>query len=155
MKTPNSIELVLEFQQTFHHPIQENPIIPSEGRTKLRIALLEEELEELKIAIKNRDIVEMADSLCDLQYVLAGAILEFGFGEKFESLFYEVHRSNMSKAAPSEEDAEDTISYLKKHSNVEAYYENIGERFLIYRKSDNKILKSITYSPPNLKDILI
>jgi predicted HAD superfamily Cof-like phosphohydrolase len=46
--------------------------------------------------------VEIADALCDLQYVLSGAILEFGFGGKFKSLFEEVHRSNMSKVVPQQ-----------------------------------------------------
>ena len=50
------------------------------------------------MAIKDNNLTEVADAPCDLQYVLAGAILEFGMGAKFRALFSEVHCSNMSKA---------------------------------------------------------
>ena len=54
-------------------------------------------IKQLKQTIEDQDIVEIADALCDLQYVLSGAVLEFGLGEKFVDLFNEVQRSNMSK----------------------------------------------------------
>src|SRR3954469_14734936 len=115
MKSPESLDLVAEFHKTFKHPIQPNPVIPGEDRCKLRVALIAEELKELEVAILEKDIVEVADALCDIQYVLSGAILEFGLGEKFNALFAEVQRSNMSKACTSEAEADATIAhYLKK-----------------------------------------
>jgi predicted HAD superfamily Cof-like phosphohydrolase len=92
------LNLVAEFHRTFKHPILSAPGIPSEDRCKLRVALIAEELKELEVAILEKDIVEIADALSDIQYVLSGAILEFGLGDKFKDLFEEVQRSNMSKA---------------------------------------------------------
>ena len=67
-----------------------------------------EELKELKEAIEENDLVEVIDALCDIQYVLSGAILEFGFAEKFKEMFDEVQRSNMSKVCKTEEEAVQT-----------------------------------------------
>ena len=145
---------VAEFHRTFKHPIQTEPGIPSAERCKLRVSLLAEELKELEEAIKDNDLTEVADALCDLQYVLAGAILEFGLGDKFRELFSEVHRSNMSKACISEEEAELTVRHYKKKDNTEAYFVESDGKFLVYRKEDNKTLKSINYEPANLKDII-
>ncbi len=90
MKQPETLSMVAEFHNTFKHPILPKPEIPNENRCKLRVALIAEELKELEVAILEKDIVEIADALCDIQYVLSGAILEFGLGEKFKSLFEEV-----------------------------------------------------------------
>lgn len=154
MKQPDSINLVAEFHRTFKHPILEKPAIPSEDRCKLRVALLAEELKELEVAILEKDIVEVADALCDIQYVLSGAILEFGLGEKFNQLFEEVQRSNMSKACLSEADAIATVEHYQKKDGTECYYSKEGDKWLIYRKSDNKTLKSIRYSPADLEKII-
>src|SRR5215211_6948383 len=96
---------VAEFHRIFGHPILSDPTIPDKKRCELRIELLNEEILELEKGIADKDIVEIADALCDIQYVLAGAILEFGLGEKFKALFEEVQRSNMSKACRSEQEA--------------------------------------------------
>lgn len=154
IQDPNSLNQVAEFHTTFKHPIIESPAIPSKGRSDLRIALLAEELKELQQAVDDNDLVEVADALCDLQYVLAGAILEFGLGEKFKELFDEVHRSNMSKACKSVEEAEQTIAHYKSRDNTESYYKEIEGLFLVYRKGDDKTLKSINYSPAALKEII-
>jgi predicted HAD superfamily Cof-like phosphohydrolase len=154
MKQPESLGLVAEFHKTFKHPILDTPSIPSENRCKLRVALIAEELKELEVAILEKDIVEVADALCDIQYVLSGAILEFGLGEKFKALFEEVQRSNMSKACQSEEEARATIEHYKIKDGTECYSVKEGDLWLIYRKSDNKTLKSINYSPANLEKIL-
>ena len=146
--------MVADFHETFKHPIQPKPIIPSEDRCNLRVALIAEELKELQAAIRDKDIVEVADALCDIQYVLSGAILEFGLAEKFKELFEEVQRSNMSKACASEEEAVQTVEYYRKKDDTECYYRREGEKWLVYRKSDNKTIKSVGYSPANLKLIL-
>lgn len=144
------LKSVEKFHRTFNHPVLDSPTIPSQDRCKLRVDLLTEEVKELQEAIEAKDIVEIADALCDIQYVLSGAVLEFGLGEKFKTLFEEVQRSNMSKACSNIEEAEKTVrSYLKK--GIATFYEQVGDYYIVYRKSDRKILKSINYSPANLK----
>jgi len=154
MEDLNALSQVAEFHQTFKHPIVEQAAIPAKVRSKLRIDLIAEELKELQEAVDNDDLVEVADALCDLQYVLAGAVLEFGLGTKFKTLFDEVHRSNMSKACKTVEEAEQTIAYYKQKDNVDAYYKEIEGLYLVYRKGDDKTLKSINYSPANIKGLL-
>lgn len=150
----NPLEQVKEFHERFEHPILPTPIIPDAKRCQLRVSLLQEELNELVKAINDKNILEVADALCDLEYVLAGAILEFGMGEKFAELLAEVHRSNMSKACATLQEAENTIAFYFEKDGTECYYKEKNGAFLIYRKSDNKTLKSINYSPANLKSIL-
>jgi predicted HAD superfamily Cof-like phosphohydrolase len=154
MHQPDSLNLVAEFHRTFRHPILESPSIPDEKRCQLRVALLAEELKELEVAILEKDITGIADALCDLQYVLSGAILEFGLGDKFDDLFKEVQRSNMSKTCATEEEAKATVAHYLNKDGTECYYELVGTRWLVYRKSDNKTIKSINYSPADLDKIL-
>jgi predicted HAD superfamily Cof-like phosphohydrolase len=154
IKDPNSLNQVAEFHTTFKHPIVDTPAIPSKERCDLRISLLAEELKELQQAVDDNNLVEVADALCDLQYVLAGAILEFGLGEKFKELFDEVHRSNMSKACKTVEEAERTIDHYKHTNGTESYHKEIDGLFLVYRTADNKTLKSINYSPADLAVVL-
>jgi predicted HAD superfamily Cof-like phosphohydrolase len=154
MKQPDALNLVAEFHRTFKHPIQSEPAIPGEDRCRLRIALLAEELRELEEAVKAKDIVAVADALCDLQYVLAGAVLEFGIGEKFNELFEEVHRSNMSKACTSEAEAAETVARQVQKDGTLCYYRKEGNHWLVYRQDDNKTIKSVGYSPARLAEIL-
>lgn len=145
---------VAEFHRTFKHPIEPKPIIPAPERCQLRVALLAEELKELQEAIEQKDLVAIADALCDLQYVLSGAVLEFGLGEKFRQLFEEVQRSNMSKTCKTLEEAEATAKYYLEKDGTESYIRQEGALFLVYRQSDHKTLKSIQYSPADLESIL-
>ncbi|WP_028298711.1 nucleoside triphosphate pyrophosphohydrolase family protein [Olivibacter sitiensis] len=154
MQDPKTLTAVAEFHNTFKHPILEQPTIPDEGRCALRVSLIAEELKELEEGIKNKDIVEIADALADIQYVLSGAILEFGLGEKFKELFDEVQRSNMSKACRNLEEAEATVAYYKNERGVDSFYEQAGDLYLVYRTGDRKTLKNINYSPANLRDII-
>lgn len=154
MKQPDSLDLVAEFHRTFKHPILLKPTIPDEKRSQLRVDLIAEELKELEEAIKEKDLVGVADALCDIQYVLSGAVLEFGLGESFKQLFDEVQRSNMSKACKTEEEARETIDHYRRKDGTECYYLKEGDKWLVYRKSDNKTIKSIGYSPADLRTIL-
>lgn len=155
MQEASILNKVAEFHTTFKHPIQDFPNIPNGQRCELRLSLITEELNELRNAIIDGNITQVADALCDLQYVLSGTILEFGLGEKFGKLFDEVHRSNMSKACSTEEEALLTIEYYKKVQNTECYYKTVDDLYLVYRTSDNKTLKSINYSIAELDPILI
>ncbi|HEY0110528.1 MAG TPA: nucleoside triphosphate pyrophosphohydrolase family protein [Fibrella sp.] len=153
MTSPDSLNAVAEFHRTFHAPVLDSPQIPSDARCGLRISLLAEELDELRQAIAEENIVEIADALCDLQYVLSGAILEFGLGEKFNSLFNEVQRSNMSKACLTVEEAEATVAqYTAK--GVACHFVESDGKYLVYRDADHKTLKSVNYSPADLASIL-
>lgn len=150
----NYLGMVEKFHNTFGAPVLDTPQIPSKERCNLRIKLLQEELDELKDAIENNDLVEVCDAFCDIQYILSGSILEFGVGDKFNDLFNEVQRSNMSKACTSQQEAIETLSHYKQKDGTEGYYKEVDGKWLVYRTSDNKVLKSINYSPANLKDIL-
>src|SRR6218665_2918596 len=122
MQALDCLNQVADFHRTFQHPILESPQIPSKQRCDLRISLIAEELKELEEAIEEKDIVGVADALADIQYVLAGAILEFGLGDKFRALFDEVQRSNMSKACATVEEAEATMKYYAEERGTESYY---------------------------------
>ena len=154
MQKLDSLNQVAQFHQTFGAPILAEPTIPSKERCGLRVSLLAEELDELKEAIAANDLVEIADALCDLQYVLSGAVLEFGLGEKFVDLFNEVQRSNMSKACQSLEEAEYTVKFYQGKDGTEAEIKEENGLWKVFRKSDNKVLKSINYSPADLVSIL-
>jgi predicted HAD superfamily Cof-like phosphohydrolase len=155
MKNTDAEKKVEEFHKLFDLPVLDNPQIPSKDRCDLRAELLKEELNEFIDAIREKDLVEIADAFADLNYVLSGAILEFGIGDKYEEIFNEVHRSNMSKTCGSIEEADKTIKhYLDKDGTV-SYWVKKGKKYLVYRTLDNKVLKSINYSPANLKSILI
>lgn len=147
---PNALTDLKEFHDTFKLPVLDEPVIPSKERCELRINLLQEELDELKEAIENDDLIEVADAFSDIQYVLSGAIHEFGMGSRFKDLFDEVHRSNMSKVCKTLEEAEATVKYYKEEKDTEGYIKQDGDRFLVYRTTDNKVLKSVNYSPANI-----
>ncbi|GJM59473.1 nucleoside triphosphate pyrophosphohydrolase family protein [Persicobacter diffluens] len=121
------INQVKTFHETFEVGIKEGPQFPDEATQQLRNRLLQEELDELKEAVANNDLVEVADALVDIQYLLCGTILEYGMQDKFEALFDEVHRSNMSK---------------------------LDENGKPVRRADGKVIKSELFSPPALKKIL-
>ncbi len=153
METPQALEMVATFHQVFQHPVLPGPAVPAANRCRLRMALLEEELAELGEAIENQDIVGIADALCDLQYVLSGAVLEFGLGHRFKELFEEVQRSNMSKTCRSEEEARQTVAHYQAQG-TDCYYKASCGVFLVFRTQDNKTLKSVNYSPPRLGEML-
>lgn len=148
-------EMVKQFHEKFKAPILDKPQIPNKERCELRVNLIQEELNELKQAIEDNDIVEIADALADIQYVLSGAYLEFGFENSIYDLVREVHRSNMSKVCNNEQEAIDTVEYYKNERSTDGYYEKQEDgTYLVYRKGDNKVLKNINYSEANLKSIV-
>ena len=120
-----NFELVGQFMETFGQEVKYSPSIPSEDVKNLRIELIREELDELKQAIAENDLVEIADALTDILYVTYGA--GHSFGLNLDECFREVQASNMSK--------------LDSEGNP------------IYRE-DGKILKGEYYFPPNLKKVI-
>jgi predicted HAD superfamily Cof-like phosphohydrolase len=148
------IKKVEEFHRTFGAPVLEKPQIPSKERCELRITLLQEELDELKEAIANNDIAEAADAFGDLMVILSGSILEFGMGDKFDQVFNDIHKSNMSKACTSQQEAIETLLRYKEKDGTEGYYVEKDGKWIVYRKGDDKVLKSIGYTPANPGSII-
>ena len=83
------------FMKTFGQEVKDKPSFSSEKINKLRIDLIKEELEELTDAMKNKDLLEVADALTDILYVTYGA--GHAFGIDLDKCFDEVQNSNMSK----------------------------------------------------------
>ena len=86
---------VKKFMETFGQEIKEKASFPDDKIISLRYDLIKEELEELKAAMDNRDIKEVADALTDILYVTYGA--GHAFGIDLDKCFEEVQNSNMSK----------------------------------------------------------
>ena len=90
-----NFESVKKFMEIFGQEIREKAGFPNEKITSLRYDLIKEELDELKEAMDNKDIKEVADALTDILYVTYGA--GHAFGVDLDKCFEEVQNSNMSK----------------------------------------------------------
>ena len=90
-----NFEKVGFFMKTFGQEVKNKPSFSSEKINKLRLSLIKEELDELREAMDNNDLVEVADALTDLLYVTYGA--GHAFGIDLDKCFIEVQNSNMSK----------------------------------------------------------
>lgn len=119
---------VRKFHETYGLPVKDAPDLSDTRTNNLRINLLQEELNELKEALEQNDIVEVLDALTDLQYVLDGAFLSLGFHPLKYLAFDEVQRSNMSKLGLD------------------------GKP--IIRPEDGKILKGPNFSEPDLRAVI-
>jgi predicted HAD superfamily Cof-like phosphohydrolase len=147
----NYLEKVKEFHNTFGAPVLETPQIPEKDRSDLRVSLIQEELNELKTAISENNLTEIADACGDLMVVLSGTILEFGLGDKFDEIFDIIHKSNMSKACKTEDVAKRTMEFYNQKDGTESYSKLVNGKWIVYRLSDNKVLKSVEYTPANIK----
>jgi len=124
----DKIEAVKKFHTAFKIGYRETPQADlGEAKNELRFNLMKEENEEYLEAVKNNDLVEVADALGDMLYILCGTIIEHGLQDKIEAVFNEIQESNMSKLG---EDGEP-----------------------IYRE-DGKVLKGPNYFKPNIAKIL-
>ena len=90
-----NFEKVGNFMKTFGQEVKKKPSFSSDKINKLRLDLIAEELGELKLAMKNNDLLEVADALTDILYVTYGA--GHAFGINLDKCFNEVQNSNMSK----------------------------------------------------------
>ncbi len=144
------LQKVMEFNSVFGVPELHAPGIPSKEAIDLKIRLIQEELDELKIAAESNDIVGVADALADIQYVTSGAITGFGLQNSFDDIFNEVHSSNMSKICKDEIDANNTVKYWTDMGQP-SY--KIFERnsWFVKRTADNKIMKSVSYRAADIK----
>ncbi|ANW96788.1 hypothetical protein AXE80_11090 [Wenyingzhuangia fucanilytica] len=124
----NKIKAVQEFHTAYKLGYKNEPIAAiGEEKINLRFNLMDEENKEYLEAAQNGDLVEVADALGDMLYILCGTIIEHGMQHKIEEVFNEIQRSNMSKLG---EDGEP-----------------------IYRE-DGKVLKGPNYFKPNIEKIL-
>ena len=124
----NAIEQVKEFADTFNIEYSDNMNANiDESIIDLRFRLMQEENLEYLEAAKNKDIVEIADALGDILYILCGTILAHGLQHKIVEVFNEIQRSNMSKLDVN------------------------GKP--VFRE-DGKILKGPNYFQPKIKEIL-
>lgn len=90
-----NFEKVAQFMKTFEQEVQTRSSLSTNKINDLRVNLIQEELDELKEAIRNNDIIEVADALTDILYVTYGA--GHAFGVNLDKCFDEVQKSNMSK----------------------------------------------------------
>ena len=92
---------VKTFMETFGQEVKNKPSFSDDKINKLRYELIREELDELKVAMENKDLLEVADALTDILYVTYGA--GHAFGIDLDKCFEEVQSSNMSKLDESGE----------------------------------------------------
>ena len=124
----NELKAVAEFHDAFGIESANTPVVSLPEQTVLlRHNLMKEENEEYLEAAQNKDLVEVADALGDMLYILCGTILSHGMQHKITEVFNEIQRSNMSKLG------------------------NNGKP--IYRE-DGKVLKGPNYFKPNIASIL-
>lgn len=124
----NKIAAVHEFHSAFKLGIKNTPTANiGSNRNMLRFNLMKEENEEYLEAAENNDLVEVADALGDMLYILCGTIIEHGMQDKIEEVFNEIQRSNMSK---------------------------LGEDGKPIYREDGKVLKGPNYFKPNIEAIL-
>jgi predicted HAD superfamily Cof-like phosphohydrolase len=122
------INAVKEFHSAFEIGYSHSPKADlGENKNTLRFNLMKEENEEYLEAVINNDIVEIADALGDMMYILCGTIIEHGLQDKIEAVFDEIQRSNMSK---------------------------LGENGKPIYREDGKVMKGPNYFKPNFSEIL-
>uniref|UniRef100_A0A6C0EC43 Phosphoribosyl-ATP diphosphatase n=1 Tax=viral metagenome TaxID=1070528 RepID=A0A6C0EC43_9ZZZZ len=123
---------------------------------KFRNSLIEEEFKELLEASKKKDLVEVADALCDILYVTYGA--GHAYGLDMDKLFAEVQRSNMSKVCKTEEEAQRSVEWYKENESryKDPQYKKIdnGNGWVVFDNATSKILKSINFELPKLKELM-
>ena len=140
------------FNEAFGKPNNYVPTIPSDTKlTDFVVNFIKEETDELAEAIENGDIVEVLDAICDLLYVAVGnAAMVFGVKDKLIDAYAEVQASNMSKSCTTLEEAEETIE-TRSVEHGPCYTKQVGDRWVVYREADDKVMKSVNYFAPNLR----
>ena len=146
------VDEVQEFNDTMGKPNNYEPTVGEKKEWQFVYDFIMEELQEYKEACEKGDIVEILDALCDITYVsLGNGTLLHGLKGQIWKAYQEVQASNMSKSCATQEEAEETIKVRSKEKGHPCHYEKIGNRYIVYRSSDRKVMKSINYFAPNLK----
>jgi len=118
-------DMVHEFHRVYDCNISTTPALPNKDERALRIALLQEEYREYIQAEKDNDLVEIADALADMLYIINGTCVSYGI--PIDEIFAEVHASNMSK---------------------------LDENGKVLRRDDGKVLKGPNFFKPKIKEIM-
>jgi predicted HAD superfamily Cof-like phosphohydrolase len=119
------------------------------------IDFITEELEELKQAVAEDDIVGVLDAILDITYVCLGnGSLVFGLKDQILPGYAEVQASNLSKVCKTEEEARLTVIKRSQEQGEPCHYDKVGEYWVVYRTRDSKVMKSINYFRPDLKKFL-
>ena len=143
---------VEEFNETFGKPNNYEPTIPEKKEWMFVYDFIQEELAEYKEACEKGDIVEVLDALCDIAYVsLGNGTMLHGLKGHIWKAYQEVQASNMSKSCVDEAEAELTVTQRSKEQGEDCHWEKIGNRYVVYRTRDRKVMKSINYFRPDLK----
>ena len=146
------VDEVQEFNQTFGKPNNYEPIIPAKNEWMFVYDFIQEELAEYKEACEKGDIVEILDALCDITYVsLGNGTMLHGLKDKIWPAYQEVQASNLSKACSNEGEAQSTVEKRSKEQGEACHYEKVGNKYVVYRTRDRKVMKNINYFRPNLK----
>ena len=146
------VDEVEEFNHTFGKPNNYKPTIPSKKEWMFVYDFIMEELEEYKEACEKGDIVGILDALCDITYVsLGNGTMLHGLKGQIWKAYQEVQDSNMSKSCTTEQEAIDTVTVRTNEQKEEMHYETVGDKYVVYRSRDRKVMKSINYFKPNLK----
>ena len=154
---------VVEFNKTFGHPAYDKPnheFWNDQKLVKLRVDLIKEEFNELQKAVEEKDMIESADALADILYVVYGMMAVMGInGDVAMGL---VHDSNMSKICQTEQEAKETVEWYRKefaegrqpYDSPTYRQSDDGARWVVFNESSGKILKSIKYFPVDLSVML-
>lgn len=178
VKRNSSLYMIEDFMNTFDQTIASKPSFPDKATQELRFSLMLEELlefaeacgpdlfgfaqrllfkksQDIHYIIENKretlvpDLVKVLDAFTDKRYVNDGTIISFGMQHLFDEAFLEVHNSNMSKACNNKNEVIDTLDKYKGEG-IKVLAIEKGDKTLILREGDKKVLKSINYRPAQL-----
>jgi len=143
---------VEEFNELMSKPNNYTPIIPEKKEWQFVYDFILEELEEYKEACEKGNIVEVLDALCDITYVsLGNGTMLHGLKNKIGPAYQEVQASNISKACETQEEAERTADQRSEEQGEPCHWEKVGDMYIVYRTRDRKVMKSLTYFRPDLR----
>ena len=146
------VDEVEEFNELMNKPNNYEPTIPKKEEWEFVYNFVLEELEEYREACERGDIVEVLDALCDITYVsLGNGAMLHGLKDKIWPAYQEVQASNLSKACSSEEEARATVTLRAEEQGEPCHYEKVGNKYIVYRSRDRKVMKNINYFRPDLK----
>ena len=153
-KKPNVpfVNEVEDFNNLMSKPNNYTPTIPEKKEWQFVYDFVLEELEEYRQACEKRNIVEVLDALCDIAYVsLGNGTMLHGLKDKIWPAYQEVQASNMSKACTTQEEAVRTVEVRSQEQGEPCHWEQVGDMYIVYRTRDRKVMKSLTYFKPDLK----
>ena len=143
---------VEDFNNLMSKPNNYTPTIPQKKEWQFVYDFILEELEEYKEACEKGDIVEILDALCDITYVsLGNGTMLHGLKDKIWPAYQEVQASNMSKVCKTQEQAARTVEVRSEEQGEPCHWEQVGDMYIVYRTRDRKVMKSLTYFRPDLK----